>query len=764
VATSRIADSVGRVLNGRYRLTRPLGVGASAHVYVAEDVSLRRLVAIKVLHPALAGDEGFLRRFRAESRVVASLRHENILTVYDWGEDHGAPYLVMELLTGGSLRSMMDKGSLLSPAQAAEVGIQASAALDYAHRRGLVHRDIKPANLIFDGEGKVRVADFGLARALAEATWTEPAGAVVGTARYAAPEQAKGRQLDGKADVYSLALVLTEATTGTVPFAADTTLGTLMARIEKPLVVPQQAGPLGPVLEAAGTVDPEARVDAAALGRRLAAAAAKLPAPAALPLAGPLSGRGLEQDLSPTEYPGRPRLFDGAAVDEGPNRNRRGRGTSDSGPGGWVSPNEWIGPDELDDPGDWDDRGGSGDLDDPDQWDGPDQWDEQGDWHDPDGPGRPAAHGDLGGPGEADTFGPDEWPDHDSGRDPAADLAGGTGAPFGPIPGAVRPPTSRVKAGGPEGSTRSGGRVGLLTPRRRRRRRWTRWLVLAFAVLALLAGGAIAVVATGSLVPSHPVPTLVGDTTSQAQLKLRPLHLNLIVTSHAYSSRAARTIVQQVPSGGRLKQGKSVRVVLSLGPKPVPVPHLANLPEATAEAALKAAGLRTAVPVKKASSMTVPAGSVISSTPSGGTLVPGRAVSLTVSTGKPHVPVPGLAGASAASYTAAAAAMNASGLQAVETSDYSNTVPKGSVILTEPPPGTSVVLGSQVTVEVSLGPHLVAVPFVGGDSVTGAAQALEAQGFSVSGVTGNPTAAVSGTSPSGGSEILYGSAVQIVTG
>ena len=120
------------------------------------------------------------------------MRHENILTVYDWGEDGGSPFLVMELLTGGSLRSMMDKGSLLSPAQAAEVGVAASRALDYAHRRGLVHRDIKPANLIFDGEGRVRVADFGLARALAEATWTEPAGAVVGTARYAAPEQAKG--------------------------------------------------------------------------------------------------------------------------------------------------------------------------------------------------------------------------------------------------------------------------------------------------------------------------------------------------------------------------------------------------------------------------------------------------------------------------------------------------------------------------------------------------------------------------------------------
>src|SRR5579859_7765257 len=237
MATSRIADSVGRVLGDRYRLTRPLGTGASAHVFVAEDVTLRRRVAIKLLHPALAGDEGFLRRFRREAQAVASLRHPNILRVYDWGEDHGSPYLVMELLEGGSLRSMLDRGALLSPAQAAAVGADAARALDYAHRHGLVHRDIKPANLLFDDEGRVSVADFGLARALAEATWTEPMGAVVGTARYASPELFRGEHLDSKADVYSLALVLVEAMTGQVPFVADTAFGTLMARVGRSLEV-----------------------------------------------------------------------------------------------------------------------------------------------------------------------------------------------------------------------------------------------------------------------------------------------------------------------------------------------------------------------------------------------------------------------------------------------------------------------------------------------------------------------------------------------
>ncbi|HUE61436.1 MAG TPA: protein kinase, partial [Acidimicrobiales bacterium] len=318
MATPRIADSVGRVLGDRYRLIRPLGTGASAHVYAAEDVSLRRRVAIKILHPALAGDEGFLRRFRAEAQVVAALRHPNILRVYDWGEDGGAPYLVMELLEGGNLRSLLDRGHLLSPAQAAAIGADAARALDYAHRRGLVHRDIKPANLIFDDEGRLTVADFGLARALAEATWTEPAGAVVGTARYAAPEQARGESLDSRADVYSLTLVLIEATTGRVPFVADTTIGTLMARVGRDIAAPEELGPLGPALAAAGTADPERRVDAAALAWSMDAVAARLPPPAPLPLAAPLVTGATEADVDPTEFPGRTKLFDVAAIEADP--------------------------------------------------------------------------------------------------------------------------------------------------------------------------------------------------------------------------------------------------------------------------------------------------------------------------------------------------------------------------------------------------------------------------------------------------------------
>lgn len=283
---SRLHDQIGRVLGGRYRLIAPVGTGASALVFLAEDTRLRRRVAVKVLHQALSEDEAFLRRFRAEARSAAALNHPHILSVYDWGEDDHEPYLVTEYLGGGSLRAILDRGHRLSTAQALLVGLEASRALAYAHKRGFIHRDVKPANLLFGEEGRLRIADFGLARALAEAAWTEPAGAMIGTARYSCPEQARGEQVDGRGDVYSLGLVLIEAVTGEVPFAADTTIATLMARLGRPVEVPEQLGPLRPVLSRAGDPDPSRRPDAGELGVELLAAAETLERPAPLPLPG----------------------------------------------------------------------------------------------------------------------------------------------------------------------------------------------------------------------------------------------------------------------------------------------------------------------------------------------------------------------------------------------------------------------------------------------------------------------------------------------
>ncbi len=281
-----ITDAIGRVLGGRYRLVSPLGVGASAQVFLAEDVSLQRPVAIKLLQPGLATDPGFLKRFRAEARAAASLNHPHIARVFDWGEDGAGPYLVLEYLGGGSLLDLIERGSRLSVAQATAVAAQAARGLAHAHARGIVHRDVKPANLLFDDEGRVRVADFGVARALAEGAWTEPTGVgVVGTARYAAPEQAQGVVLDGRADVYALALVVFESLTGYVPFVLDTPMGTLAARVGATLPGHGALGPLQPILAAAAAPAVASRPDAATLAAELESLAARLPKPEPLPLA-----------------------------------------------------------------------------------------------------------------------------------------------------------------------------------------------------------------------------------------------------------------------------------------------------------------------------------------------------------------------------------------------------------------------------------------------------------------------------------------------
>jgi eukaryotic-like serine/threonine-protein kinase len=315
---------VGRVLGGRYRIVALIGVGASARVYLADDITLRRRVAVKVLHEALAADDAFLRRFRAEAQSAASLNHPHVLGVYDWGYDD-VPFLVSEYLGGGSLQSMLDAGHRLTTSQGLLVGLETARGLEYAHGEGLVHRDIKPANLLFGEGGRLRIADFGLARALAEAGWTEPDGSMVGTARYAAPEQARGERVGPAADVYALALVVNEAVSGELPFAADTAIATLMARADTPLVPHLDLGPLGATVRRAGALDPDERPTAAEFVRGFMEAAEDLPRPEPFPLVGAVveEPSGDHTQLVATSRPGPIRAAAVPAVpleDDGPTR------------------------------------------------------------------------------------------------------------------------------------------------------------------------------------------------------------------------------------------------------------------------------------------------------------------------------------------------------------------------------------------------------------------------------------------------------------
>ena len=222
-------DLSGRVFGGRYRLGTVVGTGGSGSVYLAQDMSLGREVAVKVLHTNLAADPAFVERFKAEARTAASLTSSQVVRVFDWGVD-GRAYLVTEYLAGGSLRSILDSGRTLSPSQVLSVFLEACRALDHAHAQGIVHRDVKPANLLFGQDGHLRIADFGLASAFIDATQSEISASgprldelgglrgYVGTARYSSPEQARGLALDGRSDIYALALCMVEAATGHLLF------------------------------------------------------------------------------------------------------------------------------------------------------------------------------------------------------------------------------------------------------------------------------------------------------------------------------------------------------------------------------------------------------------------------------------------------------------------------------------------------------------------------------------------------------------------
>ncbi|MFN8017377.1 MAG: serine/threonine-protein kinase [Acidimicrobiales bacterium] len=237
-----VGARAGRLLVGRYRLDRALAAGGMAEVWEGTDQTLGRRVAIKVLHPHLARDDSFVRRFRAEALAAARLSHPSIVSVYDTFTDDGVEAIVMELVSGTTLRADLDQHGPMRLDAVLAVGTQVADALGAAHAAGLVHRDVKPANILLSADGRVLVADFGIAKA-AEGGDLTTAGAMVGTAKYLAPEQVQGGPLDGRADLYSLGVVLYEALTGVPPFVEETDAAPALARLHRDPVPPRQRRP-----------------------------------------------------------------------------------------------------------------------------------------------------------------------------------------------------------------------------------------------------------------------------------------------------------------------------------------------------------------------------------------------------------------------------------------------------------------------------------------------------------------------------------------
>ncbi len=645
---------MGRVLGGRYRLLAAIGSGASGQVYRAWDTSLARDVAIKLLHAPLTTDGAFLRRFQAEARSAAGLSHPNIVSVLDSGDDNGEPYLVMEFLAGGSLRDMLDSGALLDQPQVAALGLQAASALAYAHSRGVVHRDIKPANLLFDHRGSLRIVDFGVARALAEASWTEPMGGLVGTVRYASPEQALGAPTDGKADVYALGLVMVEAVTGRLPFLSDTTVATLMARVGTDLGSVAELGVLAGIVESATRCSVAQRSDAASLVGRLQAAMTGLPSPAPLPLV---------QSPNPAEPDPFASTRHGAA--DPPGGTRTHEGTT-------------VGP--------------------------------------PDGYGHGAGaaatlHG--GSPFDTGTLHGGSPPGGEPSAEPAA-MPGAAAArrrrrrwpwmllalfvlglgvagaswlllPSYPEPGVVGLTEQNAAAV----LRRSHLRLEVVGHRYDTAVRAGSVASQSPAPGTALGGGAQVSVTLSEGPPPRPVPNLSGDTGQAAAAQLSAAGFGESVSDSYSETVPSGQVISWSPSSGMHSYGTVVSVTVSKGPKPRKVPSLSGDGLDHARRLLAALGL--GVSKQEVYSSSVKAGKVVATVPSAGQSVQrGSTITVEVSKGPQMVVVPQLFGHGE---SRAADMLSRRGLSA---GPVYGPDPTGTVLASNPSPGSKVPVGTAV--------------------------------------------------------------------
>ncbi len=255
---------IGQVLSGRYRLEGKLGSGGMSTVYLALDQTLQRKVAAKVLHREMSDQPDQLERFRREARAVARISHPNVVSVIDAGNDEdGHPYIVFEYVDGETLKQRIDRFGRLPLDEAAAYAIEVGRGLQAAHLAHMVHRDVKPQNVLIDGEGRAKVTDFGIALSL-EADGLTKTGRVLGTTDYVSPEQAMGKAVDERSDIYSLGIVLFEMLRGDVPFKAETLVGVAMKHVNDPMPDIQSSRPgtssaLAAVIERSTQKDPKKR-------------------------------------------------------------------------------------------------------------------------------------------------------------------------------------------------------------------------------------------------------------------------------------------------------------------------------------------------------------------------------------------------------------------------------------------------------------------------------------------------------------------------
>jgi len=608
---------IGTVVDGRFEIESEQSRSSTSTSYVAVDQRSDALVILRLFSVEASTQQG--AEILEQAAIAFEMSHPNVLRLTSFGRAtiRGTErvYLVHERLTGGSLQDMIDRSRLLTPSQALVVGLEVCRALDYAHKRGMLHHDLRPSSIVFGQDRKVRVADIGVASVIAEQAWADVTTVSQERARYCAPEQAQGEPFDERADVYALALILVEAVTGTVPFLADSVVGTLSARVDKLFPVSADLGGLAAVLDKAGRADPLERASAAEMGRALVQAGPTLPRPTQI------------------------QIVSSAA---------------------FVVQNE-------------DDR--TGDL------------------------TKPREFNELSDDSQSFVASTTETMTIRDDVD-AASVA-------------VVEPDDKPLIG--------------------------RWIVAAVAVLALIVGGYFLFSALQK--ESHPIPDLIGLDQGEATNLVTEFKWDIVIVEEANEELPVGAVIRTDPATGKkLETGKKLTFVVSTGPPPVPLPELNGLDAATALAALTENGLVVGVETPEYSE-DVPTGVIIrwavSSQPTlvaGQEVIKGTAVDTFVSQGPAPRVVPDLTGMSIESATTALTDLQ---LTINRGDDQFSTVAAGGVATQSPAAGESLARGTAVTVAISKGPDLVAVPQLLNLKFDKVGPAVVNAGFVLGAISGN---------------------------
>ncbi|MDR6508700.1 protein kinase domain-containing protein [Arthrobacter oryzae] len=674
----KVSDSlVGTLVDNRYRVQSRLARGGMSTVYLATDQRLERDVALKVLHPHLVNDGNFLDRLGREAKAAAKLSHPHVVGVLDQGSDGATAYLVMEYIKGHTLRDLIKEKGALSPRLALALIDPVVEGLGAAHAAGLIHRDIKPENVLIADDGRIKVGDFGLARAVTTSTST---GALIGTVAYLSPELVLGRAADARSDIYSVGIMLYEMITGKQPFDGEVPIQVAYQHVNSSVGapsahVPGLAAEVDELVQWCTARDPEQRpVDGNALLSELRHIRTNL-TDAELDLQPPAAIAAAAHSPGGLHPPARPP----AAAPAGPQSPARQDQTEVLSAG--QHPTEIISRQSN-----------------PTTVLSAAQR-------------RPGQFGALAAPAEPDAgFGDDE----DEG------------------PGTASLLSKRAQRKHDRDAAKAESKAASTPVRSLRegnpRRRGLLWIII-LVIAALLATGAGWFFGMGPGSPGT-IPRVANKTVAEAQQLLGTAGFQSTTKDVFDDDIRAGLVVGTEPEAGReIRKFQPVSLFVSKGPQLFPLPGLSDKSLDEAKNELNGAEMALGT-VTETFSETEPAGTVLAQDPAAGTPARrGTPVSLTVSKGPEPIAVPDVRGQEQG---AAVKALEAAGLKAVISPETVNDkkVPKGAVVDQEPSSGT-LTRGESVTLTVSKGPKLVDVPSYIGKQAKEAEQALKKLGFEV---------------------------------